>query len=50
MINFTIPGTGSSGHFRVRRNVVVRNVACEGTGRFPDNDRYFADSVFDASS
>ena len=29
----------------VRRNVVVRNAW--GTGRFSDNDRYFADSVFD---
>ena len=37
MINFTIPGTGSSGHFR----------NAWGTGRLPDNDRYFADSVFD---
>ena len=44
MINFTIPGTGSFRTF-VRRNVVVRNAW--GTGRLPDNDRYFADSVFD---
>ena len=40
MINFTIPGTGSSGHL-CGGMLVVRN-AWGHTAGFPDNDRRFA--------